>query len=193
MTSTSGYAAKIDYSGKGWLSGKKNSFSATLYPAGKEKEVLYTIDGQWNETFTIHRGHKKEGTVIEVFSHSSCPTSKLIVAPLEEQDLLESKRAWNKVAAAILKGDMNTTSNEKTKIEVSQRDLRKREVAEGKVYQRTFFSKVANDPLFDKLAKGIGESIEAEKTGGIWRFDVEKAKHAKPPYGVVHGNLVAQI
>ena len=47
ITSSSGFTAKIDYSGKGWLSGKKNSFTATLYRTGEEKDTLYTITGQW--------------------------------------------------------------------------------------------------------------------------------------------------
>ncbi|KAF2006829.1 Oxysterol-binding protein, partial [Amniculicola lignicola CBS 123094] len=54
ITSSSGYTAKIDYSGKGWVSGKKNTFSAVLYPSdGKEKDAIYTVDGQWTDAFSI--------------------------------------------------------------------------------------------------------------------------------------------
>ena len=59
ITSSSGYTAKIDYSGKGWISGSKNSFTATLYPTGKERDVLYTVKGRWTKSFEIFEGSKK--------------------------------------------------------------------------------------------------------------------------------------
>ena len=71
---------------------------------------------------------------------------------------------------------------EKGKIEVSQREMRKKEAAEGTQWQRTFFSRVQSDPLYDKLAKVTGEKIDSDKTNGIWRFDAEKAKNAKRPF-----------
>jgi len=78
---------------------------------------------------------------------------------------------------------MDTTNYEKSKIENSQREMRKREQAEGREWQRRYFTKVESDPLFDRLAKPIGEKIEADRTGGIWRFDVAKAKKAGAPIG----------
>ena len=59
ITSSSGYTAKIDYSGKGWLSGQKNSFTATLFPTGKERDTLYTVKGRWTKSFEIFEGSKK--------------------------------------------------------------------------------------------------------------------------------------
>jgi hypothetical protein len=113
---------------------------------------------------------------VDSYAASNTKTTPLQVAPLEEQDDLEAHKAWKKVIDAISKGDMDTTNYEKSKIENSQRDLRKKEIAEGREWQRRYFSKVESDPLFDRLAKPIGEKIEADRTGGIWRFDVEKAK-----------------
>ena len=182
ITSSTGYIAKIDYSGKGWMSGKKNSFSATLVKEGKEKDILYSVDGQWSDTFTIRQGNSKHGTVLETYNSNQHPTTKLKLPPLEEQSPRESKKAWNKVANAILKGDMDTTGHEKSKIEVQQREMRKKEQAEGKEWQRTFFSKVNDDSTFNKLAKSTGEKVEADKTGGIWRCDAEKAANAKRPF-----------
>jgi oxysterol-binding protein-related protein 9/10/11 len=40
IVSTSGYISRIDYSGRGWLSGKKNTFSATLAKKDAPKDVL---------------------------------------------------------------------------------------------------------------------------------------------------------
>jgi hypothetical protein len=174
ITSSTGYTAKIDYSGKGWISGKKNSFTATLYPTGKEKETLYTITGQWTKSFEIREGSSKHGAIIDTYDAEAKPISPLIVAPIEQQGPLESRRAWSKVAAAIAKGDMELTGIEKSKIENEQRELRAKERAEGKVWERKYFSKVESDEVLDTLGPVIGLLPEADKTGGIWRFDEKK-------------------
>jgi hypothetical protein len=174
ITSSSGYTAKIDYSGKGWLSGKKNSFAATMYPTGKEKEVLYTITGQWTKTFEITEGAKK-GNVIDTYDAEASATTPLSIAPIEEQDPYESRRAWQKVAAGIAIGDMDITGEEKTKIEEEQRELRRQEKAEGRKWERRYFSLVENDDVLETLGPVIGLLPEADKTGGIWRFDETKA------------------
>lgn len=176
ITSSSGFTAKIDYSGKGWLSGKKNSFVATMYPTGKEQDILYTATGQWTKSFEIYEGSSKHGKLIETYDANTTPTTPLTVAPLEEQDPLESRRAWANVAAGIAKGDMEYTGMEKSKIENEQRALRQKEQAEGRTWQRRYFSEVESDPLLEKLGPIIGLSPEADKTGGIWRFDKTKAK-----------------
>jgi hypothetical protein len=173
ITSSSGYTSKIDYSGKGWLSGKKNSFVATMYPTGKEKDTLYTVTGQWNKTFEIVEG--KKGKVIETYNAENSPTTPLIVAPIEEQDPMESRRAWSKVAAGIAVGDMDITGIEKGKIEVSQRELRITEKAENRSWIRRYFSVVESDPVLNDLGPAIGVTPEADKTGGIWRYDDAKA------------------
>ncbi|KAI9846530.1 MAG: Oxysterol binding protein [Sclerophora amabilis] len=178
ITSSTGFTSKIDYSGKGWLSGKKNSFTATLYPTpnsptGKESP-LYTIDGQWTESFIIKDASTKKE--IDSFSHKTTKPTPLQVAPLDQQDPLESRRAWHAVATAIAKGDMDTTSAEKAKIENTQRDLRKKEQTEGREWERTYFTRFDKaDPVFETLGRKVGESsIEADKTGGVWRWDEKK-------------------
>lgn len=181
--------AKIDYSGKGWLSGKKNSFTATLFHEGREKETLYTIDGQWTDGFTIREGgSKKSGPVISTYDAKAAPTTPLTVAPLEQQDPLESHRAWHKVAAAIIKGDMDTTSLEKSRIENAQRELRRQEQAEGREWDRRFFARLGGpDPVFEKLATCVGEKIESDRTGGVWRFKggAGGGNAGAPPVGLV--------
>ena len=177
IQSSSGYTAKIDYSGKGWLSGKKNSFTATLYPDGLEREPLYTVDGQWSEAFTIKGAKTKK----ELDSHNAkvTQTTPLIVAPLEQQDPLESRRAWRQVAVSIEKGDLDTTSVEKSKIENQQRELRRQEQAEGREWERRYFSHVPDDSVLELLGSKIGERAEIDKTGGVWRWDAKKAEKAE--------------
>jgi len=138
--------------------------------------VLYTIEGQWTESFTIKAGGGsalKKAEPIQTYSAKTSKTTPLTVAPLDQQDPLESNRAWQYVAAGIEKGNMDTVHVEKSKIENTQREMRRKEQAEGREWQRRFFKNSSPpDPVFDKLAKWIpGERIEAEKTGGVWRFD----------------------
>jgi hypothetical protein len=174
ITSSSGFTAKIDYSGKGWVSGKKNSFTATLYPTGKEKDVLYTVTGQWTKTFEVLQG--KRGPVIDSYDAEASSTTNLIVAPIDEQDPMESRKAWAKVAAGIASGDMDFTGAEKNTIEVSQRELRQQEKAEGRTWERRYFSLMENDSILETLGPTIGVTPEADKTGGIWRYDEGKAQ-----------------
>jgi hypothetical protein len=165
IISTSGYTARIDYSGRGWISGKKNTFSATVTPSDSPKDVLYTADGQWTGTFCIKDKHKAD---IENWDPKAKPLATLVVKDISEQGPLESRKAWSKVAEAIKKGDMEATQREKSIIENKQREMRKRETEDGAVWERKYFEKAQSDPIFDNLAHFIGETAEPEKTGGVW-------------------------
>lgn len=178
IQSSSGYTMKIDYSGRGWVSGKKNSFTATMYPTGKESNILYTVTGQWNKKFEIKEG-KKHGAVVDSYDAEASKITPLRIAPLEQQDPYESRRAWSKVAEGIAKGDMDATGIEKSKIENEQRAMRAREKEEGRIWERRFFTKVDSDPMLTQLGPRIGLDLNEDRTGGIWRFDVDKARAYK--------------
>ena len=184
ITSSTGYTAKIDYAGKGWISGKKNSFTASLYPTGKEKDVLYSVAGQWTKDFQTHSGsakHSGKDTLIDSYDPARIPASKLIVAPIQQQHPLESRRAWSKVAAAIAKSDLDAVSVEKGKIETAQREMRLKEKSEGRVWQRRYFSVNVADEVLARLGSvvGVPPHGDADKTGGVWRFDPAKAEKAR--------------
>lgn len=187
ITSSTGYTAKIDYSGKGWLSGKKNSFIATLYPTGRDKEVLYNCAGQWTKAFEMHRGaakHNSSSTLMDRWDPAATATTPLRVAPLEEQLPLESRRAWARVARGIQQGDMDAVGREKGIIENAQRAARRREQAQGREWDRRYFSAVVppdDDAVLARLAPpaGLAPDGDADKTGGLWRFDPAKAQAAR--------------
>ncbi|KAF2133105.1 oxysterol binding protein-like protein [Dothidotthia symphoricarpi CBS 119687] len=180
IQSSSGYTSRIDYSGKGWVSGKKNTFSAVVYPDGREKEKLYTAEGQWSDAFQI-KDHKTK-TVIAAHDHKVTKPTQLFVAAVEQQDDLETRRAWKKVADAIVKGDMDKTSYEKTIIENRQREMRKQEKEAGHEWERTFFTRSASNPLFERLAGKVGEKVNDTLTNGVWIFDEKKASTATSPF-----------
>ena len=93
--------------------------------------------------------------VVESFDPEVTKPTPLQIAPLEEQDDFESRKAWKKVADAINKGDMDTTSAEKSIIENRQRAMRKTEKEQGKDWDRTFFKRVESDPIFEKLVRHL--------------------------------------
>lgn len=182
IQSSSGYTSKIEYTGAGWLSGKKNSFTATLYKTSSlEKEPLYSVEGQWTEAFTIHAG-KKSGGVVDTWDPTKHHITDLSVAPIEEQGPLESRRAWQQVAQAIYRGDMDATSHYKGIIENEQREMRRKEREEAREWERRYFSRQEGDGLFERLAQPIGEQLEPEKTDGVWRWDEDKANEATPQF-----------
>lgn len=190
ITSSTGFTSKIDYSGKGWLSGKKNSVIASVYPTGKEKDVAYNITGVWTKSFEVHQGsakHNSSKTLLETYDAAEHPTSKLVVAPLDKQHPLESRRAWKGVAEGIAKGDMDAVSREKSAIEKAQRELRAKEKAEGRAWERRYFTdrQATTDSVLETLGPNVGLPLsgDADKTGGLWRFDAEKADkvRSQPP------------
>lgn len=133
ICSSTGYSCKIEYSGKGYFSGKKNTFKAKVY---KGSQLLHTIGGQWSDVSKI----KSEGGAESVFlDANNMVRTELEVKPIEDMDELESRRAWLKVAEAIKKGDFELISSEKGKIENEQRQLRKYEEASGKKWEQRWF------------------------------------------------------
>jgi len=187
--STSGYTARIDYSGKGWVSGKKNTFSAVLYPEGKDKDVLFKVDGQWSDVWHTKEGGKSK-SIIETFDPKVTKTTPLIVAPIEQQDDFETRRVWKKVSDAIIKSDLDRASAEKTIIEVRQREMRKQEKDEGREWPRAFFARQEKPTLVQQLAKKVGEPLNDSQTNGVWVFDQQKASAAKSPF---HPDVVPPI
>jgi hypothetical protein len=178
IQSSSGYTSEIDYAGKGWLSGKKNSFVAKLYKTGNPEKLLRLVEGQWQSGgFDIkHMPSKKP---MDALNTDHYPVTPLIVAPVEQQDPLESRRAWYKVAQAIEKGDMQTVGKEKTRIEEEQRAMRKTEKIEGTEWPTKYFTKVDSWPVLEDLANQIGIDMQLGGTKGMWRWDAEKYANLK--------------
>lgn len=132
IQSSNGYVASFDYSGRGYFSGKKNTFKSRIYKdilSSRDKEsALVTISGQWSDKCYAGKGLATPSKNDELFYDAK--TSKpqhLLVKPIEQQHPLESRKAWLKVAEAINKADYELINVEKSKIENEQRDLRKKE------------------------------------------------------------------
>lgn len=169
IRSSSGYTSRIEYSSRGWLKGKSNSFVAKLYRANDETNPLYVLEGQWSGSYTVKDG---KGKTLYTVDHDSLKRTPLQVAPLEKQHPLESRRAWKKVADAIEANDIFTVGHEKGKIENAQRALRREEKAAGQVWERRYFTRAVEDSIMQKLADG--GKVDRDPEAMIWAFDEKK-------------------
>lgn len=193
IQSSNGYYAIIEYSGRGYFSGKKNTFKARIFKnfqdSKKKENALYTIAGQWSEKSTICKGSSTpSSSKDEVFFDASKEKAQhLTVKPLEDQHPLESRKAWLPVAEAIKSGDYDLIHNEKSKLENDQRELRKKEEAANAKWNRRWFDQVeagSDDDVFTKLAnmahlslKNVVSGVDADsskndsvETKMHWRF-----------------------
>jgi len=193
IQSSKGYYTVIEYSGRGYFSGKKNTFKARIfknYEESKKKEnALYTVSGQWSEKSTFCKGSgTPSSSKDEIFFDAANEKAQhLTVKPLEEQHPLESRKAWYSVAEAIKSGDYDLIHSEKSKLENEQRELRKKEEAANSKWNRRWFDEVeagSDSDLFTKLAKmanlsiknvASGTDVDSSKNEGVetkshWRF-----------------------
>lgn len=183
IQSTSGYKATIEYSGKGYFSGKKNTFKAKVTSDSNPKNTLYTISGQWSGVSKIKAANGKENTFLD---SKDMVVNQLQVKPIAEQNELESRRAWAKVADAITVGNYELIHQEKSKIEVEQRVFRKREERDGKTWPRRWFTStfVKDEQWYEQLSEKAGVVAGASASSSSsnvtkanreidtnWRFD----------------------
>jgi hypothetical protein len=179
IRSSTGYTAKIDYISKGWLSGRRNGFVANLFHDKYPEDAIYTAEGQWSGAYVIKEIITQRE--IEKFDINAVKMTPLSVYPIEEQHPLESRRAWQHVAAAIYRGDILAAGHEKSKIENEQRERRKIEKSLGEEYPRRYFTRAEGNPRVEELAGGIpGQtSIKGDFDGthGLWVWD--EAKYQK--------------
>ncbi|KAL6944959.1 hypothetical protein ACO0QE_002401 [Hanseniaspora vineae] len=195
---SSGYFAVIEYSGRGYFSGKKNSFKCKIYKSyesyiydkdGKppssgsqdsssekqnkeDKKPLFVISGQWSgisNIYTSSSDEKKRKNGQVFYDASRVAAEHLHVKPVEKQNPLESRRAWEKVANAIKSGDYNLIHQEKSKLEDEQRLLRQTEQEKNTTWKTRWFDHSALDTAENKdfvsLAKMCQLSVKNVPSG----------------------------
>lgn len=151
IQASNGMVCIVEFSGRGYFSGKKNSFKAKLYKNIEESinsvNALYTIRGQWSGSSKICK-NINDGTNItkseEILFYDAdrTPAEHLVVKPIEDQHPLESRKAWKDVADAIIGNDFDGITVTKSELEETQRELRKVEEAKGICWQRRWFKEV---------------------------------------------------
>ncbi|TDL26967.1 Oxysterol-binding protein [Rickenella mellea] len=156
IASSTGWLSTIEYSGRGYFSGKAHTFKATVTaPSG---QTIHTIDGQWDTTSKF----RKTGAE---FTNVLSPKEEVTVAPIEaQQDAFESRKLWEKVAQGIRGGDFEMASREKSKIENEQRQRRKDEVAKGEKWALKHFVRVESDPEYEQMGRLFNAQPPIEDT-----------------------------
>ncbi|ODV60137.1 oxysterol-binding protein KES1 [Ascoidea rubescens DSM 1968] len=149
IQSSSGYLSAIEYSGRGYFSGKKNTFKAKIIKNNEAKinlkkkspeKILYTIQGQWSEKSYIS---KYNSSAKKLFYDANLIKPEILsVKPIEAQHPLESRKAWLDVAEAIKSGDYDLIHNKKSKLENDQRELRKIEIENNTPWKNRWFTEI---------------------------------------------------
>lgn len=151
IQSSSGMVAKLDFSGRGYFTGKKNTFKARVYPdfysSAHKDTAICTVAGQWLGKSYITKGSTTPSKTDLVFYDATGPATHLTVKPIDQQNPLESRKAWEKVAAAIGKSDYDLIHKEKSLIENAQRELRKKEQEMGTPWSTRWFDEVDYDAM----------------------------------------------
>ncbi|KAH9821095.1 hypothetical protein DFH28DRAFT_1120438 [Melampsora americana] len=167
IQSSTGYHAVIDYKGKGYFSGKSHTFVAKIHPKPKSTQILYQIEGQWNgiSKFTKQIPHfLKSNSNPEIFlDQTEEKHSVITVKELDQQDPLESRKVWKDVADGIRKGDFESASAAKSKLENEQRSKRKEEIANGTPWQMRYFKRIEADEEYASLAEMCGHNPVKEE------------------------------
>lgn len=165
IISSSGWLALNEYSGKGWLTGEKNTIKTSIYPPGELfteiANAKYCIEGQWINRLFI-RSHDRESIFLDTHEEERVP-----ITHQDTTEIYESRRLWKGVATALANHDYESASRLKSEIEQAQRDLRKLEKREDRTWQRKYFEwKEDVGSVVQKLMHTIGHA----GTGGYWSY-----------------------
>ncbi|KAF2451471.1 Oxysterol-binding protein [Karstenula rhodostoma CBS 690.94] len=183
IISSSGIVSEIKFEGKtllGFGSGSKNGFEARTFRTAAPAVEMYTAKGSWNGQYSIQDA--RSGEEIERFDVGAQRSVPITVVDRSEQDPWESRRAWGGVVDALRKGDMKGTADAKSIVEEGQRQMRRDEDARGEQWQRLFFRRQDNDPIFEKLYAADKDSFTVDPEGGIWKIDSDAIVNVKKPY-----------
>jgi hypothetical protein len=77
---------------------------------------------------------------------------------------------------------MQAVSDNKSSLENAQRALRKESDTSEAAWKPLFFRKDAHDPVAEDLLQVAGQRLDADATGGIWRFDAHAASTLDRPW-----------
>ncbi|KAF9933097.1 Oxysterol binding protein [Linnemannia zychae] len=121
IVSSAGMMTTIEYSTRGYFSGERNSFKATLKSLDDD-EVYYTVQGVWSG---VSNYIDEDGETKLFFDALSDKPVEPELKIKEEMDPLESHMIWSQVTDAINAKDYGAASREKSRIEDAQRVLAK--------------------------------------------------------------------
>lgn len=162
IASTAGYLATLEFSGKGYFSGKSHQLKATVSSLKDKSKPLYTVQGDWSDKMYFV-GASPSGEKNALFWDATQERIPCRVKPIEEQGEFESRRLWKLTADGIRAGQYDLANKDKVRIENDQRARRKAE-AEGTKppHQLTYFDHQTNDAEYSALAVVCGHQPAKE-------------------------------
>lgn len=185
IVSSSGFVSEMTFSGAGFCWGRKNGFAARVYRRDDaQRQSIFEVEGTWSGGWTVKDG--RTGEVMEKYAVDAPENvpAPIEMAPLQEQDPWESRRAWAGVAGALARNDFGDTVAQKTRLEQAQRQRRRREKEAGVVWEPRFFrsSAAAGHAVFHQLSRGLSWPLCPEKTKGVWRVDEARLGSMRRPF-----------
>ncbi|KAF9082253.1 glycerol ethanol, ferric requiring protein [Mortierella sp. GBA35] len=179
IVSSAGLMTTIEYSTKGYFSGERHSFKATLKPIDGGS-AFYTAQGVWSGVSNYTDA--KTNTTSLFFDADTDKSVAPELKPQAEMGDLESHKLWSQVTNAINSKDYSTASRVKAQIEDTQRTLAKtrKEKGETQADALKVFELVSEDndetgkafaSLKGKLVAAVGiKAIKEDDTKPHWRL-----------------------
>lgn len=152
ICSSSGYLATINYSGKGYFSGKPHTFKANISLANQPSHALYSVEGDWSNVSKF-KGSGPDGSKDAQFWDAATQREEITVKDISEQGPMESRKVWQATADGIRTQNYDAASKDKSRVENEQRQKRKDEAAKGTPHQLEYFVHVEDDKEYAELAK----------------------------------------
>ncbi|KNE73255.1 hypothetical protein AMAG_17431 [Allomyces macrogynus ATCC 38327] len=129
---------------------------------------LFTMQGKWTTSCTVT--DVATGTTAPLFDAEADAMRTPTVAPLAQQDDLESRKLWAVTTEHLRNGNYAEATASKTAIEDAQRALRKQRAAAGDVWAPKYFAFVADDDAESNAATPVAGS----PAGSNLRLDSEQ-------------------
>lgn len=170
IVSSSGWVAMNEYSGKGWLSGHKNTIKTSIYAPDQFADPWhshYVIEGQWIDRLHIQRKkHDTKAEKTDLFLDTHV-TPRIPITYHETPEKYDSRRLWKAVATALQTHDYEAASRLKGEIEQEQRNLRKQEKKEGNKWEHKYFEWKEQA---SEVVKRLMEKVEHSVPSGYWHY-----------------------
>ncbi|CAO3647046.1 unnamed protein product [Cunninghamella blakesleeana] len=154
---TSDLIAELEFKTKGFFSGQYHSVVGKI-KKGSSGEVLYEISGTWTTEIFIKPVKNKVKEPLFIVKGSVIHPK--IVEPEVNQEEYESRRLWSKVTEGLTTDNLDMATDEKTRIENYQREL-KAERAKNNTEWKPRFFKLANNGDYQFIGKS---EIDFNKT-----------------------------
>ncbi|WFC98045.1 hypothetical protein MYAM1_000767 [Malassezia yamatoensis] len=161
--SSTGLLATINYSGKGYFTGKAHTYNASVVSDKAPSTTIFEASGDWSGV-----SHVKKSSVLPAQSvfwdADKSPRKEVVVSPIQKQGPQESRKIWKTVADGIRSGNYDMASKDKSRIENEQRKLRKEHEEKGTKHEMKYFKHVTSDSTYASLVgpcKGLPATQES--------------------------------